>query len=294
LKNDTTLTTNIPKIGAHVSASGGYTNALEKVSQIGGNCLQLFASPPRNWSNANPNAEQLSEFEELKGELQIDPVYFHATYLINLSDNERIGESSKSILTLELKLAPQIGVRGSVVHLGSFKEKRPDEEAFREHPKHNILLKNISQVLSQTPDNALFIIENAGTHKIGASIAEIGFIIKSLKDRRVKVCLDTCHLHAAGFDLTTEENLNQFLELFDKLVGIENLELFHANESRDELGSYRDRHENIGDGKVGAGVFRNLLRNSATKNKAFILEVPGLDKKGPDLENVERLRSLVG
>lgn len=280
------------KIGAHLSAAGGYANALTKLKEIGGNCLQIFASPPRNWTNAKPTQEQIKSFVGLKNKLKIDPVYFHATYLINLSDDGRIGEFSKTILTHELNLAPEIGVRGSVVHLGSFKEKLPDEEVFREHPKHTILLKNISEILEQAPKDSLLIIENAGTHKIGASIAEIGFIIKSLQDKRVKVCLDTCHLHAAGFDLSTETKLKLFLETFDKLVGIENLELFHANDSRDELGSYRDRHENIGKGKVGESVFRNLLSNPATKTKPFIIETPGFDKKGPDQRNLEILKAL--
>lgn len=292
MKNDTTKTTNTPLFGAHLSAAGGYATALIKLSEIGGNCLQIFASPPRNWSNAQPTDEQKMVFIQQKNKQKVSPVYFHATYLINLADDSRIGESSKSILTHELKLASEIGVKGSVIHLGSFKEKLPDEEVFREHPKHSILLKNISAVLTDTPSNVFFIIENAGTHKVGSSIAEIGFLIKSLRDKRVKVCLDTCHLHATGFDLTTETKLNLFLETFDKLVGIENLELFHANDSKDELGSYRDRHENIGKGKVGKEVFTNLLNNPITKTKPFIIETPGFEKKGPDLANVDALRSL--
>jgi len=281
------------KIGAHVSAAGGYTNALTKISEIGGNCLQLFASPPRNWSSATPGSGQINEFNKLKEVLKIDPIYFHATYLINLSDNERIGEFSKKILIDELNLAPKLGVLGSVVHLGSFKEKLPDDVVFKEHPKHTTLLKNIEEVLKKTPKESLFIIENAGTHKIGASLAEIGFIIKSLRDKRLKVCLDTCHLHATGFDLTTEKYLDEFLATFDEIVGIENLELFHANESRDERGSFRDRHENIMDGKVGSAVFQNLLSHKSARDKAFILEVPGVDKKGPDAENIKRFKTLV-
>ena len=292
MKNATTQITKTYKIGAHLSAAGGYANALTKLQEIGGNCLQIFASPPRNWTNANQTDGQKQEFVELKSKLQVDPIYFHATYLINLSDDARIGEFSKKILIDELKLASTIGVRGSVVHLGSFKEKLPDEEVFREHPKHAILLKNLSKILEQTPNDSLLIIENAGTHKIGASIAEIGFLIKTLQDKRVKVCLDTCHLHAGGFDLSSETKLNLFLETFDKLVGIQNLELFHANDSRDELGSYRDRHENIGEGKIGKNVFRNLLNSPVTKNKPFIIETPGFDKKGPDLKNLEILKAL--
>jgi apurinic endonuclease APN1 len=280
-------------IGAHLSAAGGYVNALYKLKEIGGNCLQLFASPPRNWTSANPTGEQEQAFLTEKDKLTLTAVYFHATYLINLADDGQTGEKSKKILIEELQLASKLGVLGSVVHLGSFKEKLPDEKVFREHPKHTLLLRNISHVLEQTPSDAILIIENAGTHKIGASIAEIGFLVKSLRDKRVRVCLDTCHLHAAGFDLSTMDKLNLFLETFDQLVGIECLELFHANDSKDGLGSYRDRHENIGEGKVGNAVFRNLLNHEMTKSKPFILEVPGFDKKGPDQTNVDRLRSLL-
>src|SRR5450759_608592 len=106
------------KFGAHQSISGGYTQALERINNIGGNCLQIFSSSPRGWNFAKPNDDEIKQFIELKNKLKIDPIYFHATYLINLADESRIGHMSKMSLISEMNLAPKLGVRGSIVHLG--------------------------------------------------------------------------------------------------------------------------------------------------------------------------------
>ncbi|MEI6532549.1 MAG: deoxyribonuclease IV [Candidatus Roizmanbacteria bacterium] len=281
------------KIGAHVSTSGGYTNCFKKIKEMGGNCFQCFSSPPRGWGISSPSEETVQEFLKTKQEYQIDPIYFHATYLINLADNDRIGASSVKNLTEELQLASKLHVKGSIIHAGSFKDKMENLHSFKTHEKYSVLLTNIQNVLSAIPKDVSFIIENAGTRKIGRTIDEIGQIIKDLQSPQVKVCLDTCHLHASGYDLSTTEKLNEFLEKFDDIVGIKNLELFHINDSRDTFDSFRDRHDNLGKGLIGLSVFENVINHKQLQHIPFILEVPGMAGEGPDKENIDILKGLI-
>ena len=129
--------------------------------------------------------------------------------------------------------------------------------------------------------------------KIGRSLDEIAEIIKDVPDPRVKVCLDTCHLHSAGYDLSTKKKLEEFLEMFDTTIGLDRLECIHMNDSRDEFGSLRDRHDNIGEGKVGKDVFALIVNHPKLKNLPFLLEVPGFDDSGPDRKNVDKVKGVI-
>jgi apurinic endonuclease APN1 len=277
------------KIGAHVSASGGYIHALTRVKDIGGNCLQLFATSPRIWALPTITDEEISAFLDKKNKLGIDPIYFHASYLVNFADSGWIGEKSRIDLIAELEIAAKIDVKGSIIHLGSFKSK--DERPLTKE-NYDTLLSNIQDVIDKTPENTFFIIENAGNRKICCTLDELGFIVKQLNNKRIRVCLDTCHFHAAGYDLSTQEKFDRFFDEFDTKVGLENLEVFQVNDSKDALGSFRDRHENIGEGQIPFEVFRLLLNDTRTKHLPFILEVPGEEKKGPDKKNINALYQL--
>lgn len=293
------------KLGAHLSISGGYEKALESIHNKDGNCLQIFSASPRGFNFAKPSQEQIDIFLHKKQKLQIDPIYFHASYLINLADGNRTGDISIQMLINELNLAPKMQVRGSIIHLGSFKLNNQkskltisqqltiDTEQSSAGTKYETLIANIKEVLSQIPDESLFIIENAGNRKIGQTLEETGRIIKDVHDERVRVCLDTCHAHAAGYDLRNENSFEVFLDTFDKLIGLSRLEVIHMNDSRDPFGSLRDRHENIGEGQVGTEVFKNLLNHSKTRHLSFIIETPGFDDKGPDKKNLDILKNLI-
>jgi len=279
-------------IGAHVSASGGYENAIHNIVEIGGACVQLFSSPPQQWKDGNPSDDDINRFVYRKNEYAISPVYFHASYLINLAGSAKNQEKSINALVSELTLASRIGARGSVVHLGSFGDKDASGEArdFNKE-KYSGLIQNIQNILDNTPSDTYFIIENMGMRKVGRTLEEIGYIVKAVNNKRIKVCLDTCHLHAAGYDISTQEKLAHFLELFDSYIGRDVLELWHVNDSKDEFGDLRDRHENIGKGYVGIDVFRTLFHHSEMKDLPFIAEVPGFNGNGPDKQNIDALRT---
>jgi deoxyribonuclease-4 len=276
-------------IGAHQSAAGGYGKAVERAADIGATSLQIFSSSPRSWAGANLSKEDVNAFKEVKEEYGIDPVVFHAPYLINLADRGATGEKSIQAMTEELNVAARCGIIGSVVHVGSWKtdDESPEDDEHFEH-----LIKSLKTVLKDTDPAADFLIENMGTRKIGKSFEEVGRIIDACDgDERLKVCLDTCHLHAAGFDLA--EGYEDFFQQFDELVGLQRLSVIHVNDSRDDFGSLRDRHANLGEGEIDERVFKNLVTKSPTKDLPLILETPGFDGKGPDEENIKILRSHV-
>ncbi|MEK7633999.1 MAG: deoxyribonuclease IV [Patescibacteria group bacterium] len=280
------------KLGAHQSISGGYPEALKRINNIGGNCLQIFSSSPRGWNFAKPSKDEIKQFIILNSKFSINPIYFHATYLINLADDSRIGHMSKLSLISEMNLAPKFGIKGSIIHLGSFKNYLIDDRM--QDNKYKVLINNIKEILDKTPKDSLFIIENSGNRKIGQTLEEISQIVKDVDNPRVRICFDTCHLFSNGYRFNNNNEFDAFLGKLDKLDLLDKLEVWHVNDSRDEFDSGHDRHENIGQGKIGIEEFKTLLNHPKTKHFPFIIETPGFDGNGPDKKNLDILKSLVG
>lgn len=163
------------KLGAHLSIAGGFHSALLKIRELGGNCLQIFSSSPRSWNVYQPKIDQVNTFLEYQKKFSISPVYFHAAYLINLADSKDIGEKSVQSLINELVLAEKLQIKGTIIHLGSFRQKNETPS----NKQYTLLLNNIQTVLDKTPLTTEFIIENAGNKKLCWSLDEIGFIVKS-------------------------------------------------------------------------------------------------------------------
>lgn len=274
------------KIGGHLSTAGGLNNAFIRSQEIGANCIQIFSNSPRMWSPRPLTKQQIELFQKEKKDYSIDPVYFHAPYIINLANEGDIGKKSVDFLISELRMAYALGIKGTIIHTGSYVDN--DKSTC-----YSKVLENINTVLANSPEETLFIIENAGSHKIGATLEEIGQIVSDLHNPRIRVCLDTCHMWAAGYDISTRKKFDEFLYVFDRLIGLEKLEVFQVNDSKDPFGSFRDRHENIGEGTMTLEPFRLLLNDSRTKDIPFILEVPGENKSGPDKKNIEVLKSLI-
>lgn len=274
------------KLGAHQSITGGYSEALKRISKIGGSCLQIFSSTPRGWSFAKENKEEIKKFSELKNKLLIDPVYFHASYLVNLADTKKIGHLSKMSLISEMKIAPLYKIKGSIIHLGSYKKEKTES-------KYKQLIENTKEILAKTPKESLFIIENAGNRKIGQTLEEISKIIKDISSPRVKLCLDTCHLFSNGYQFNNDKQLTVFINKLEKLDLLDRLELWHINDSRDEFDSGHDRHANIGQGKISIDEFKVLLNHPKTRNYPFVIETPGFNNEGPDKKNLDILKSFI-
>jgi len=280
-------------IGAHLSIAGGYHKALERIVDIGGNCLQIFSASPRGWNRATVTDEPKRLFLDTKKRLNIKEVFFHASYLVNLADEGRIGEESKKSLIAELNVASQLEIVGSIVHVGSFKGNLPAVWDVSQDKKYSVLINNINETLTSTPQDTFLIIENAGNKKIGQNLDEIASIVRDIDNERLKVCLDTCHLFSAGYELSTKKKMDTFFDEFEKKIGLKKLVVFHINDSKDPFDSGRDRHENIGQGTLSMEPFKLLLHDKRTKDLPFIIETPGFDGNGPDKKNIDILKNLV-
>lgn len=275
--------------GAHLSIAGGYEKALERAVSIGANCVQMFSGNPRSFAGPAVLSDAATHaFKQRAAELSVAPIYFHAPYLVNLASEEMTGELSEKLLIAELSAASRLGVRGSIVHLGSFKKAGGAEK----ERQYKLLIKRIKTILAEASGDSVFIAENAGTRKIGRTLEEIAEIMSEVNGQKLKVCLDTCHLHAAGYDLNGKEKLDAFLKEFDKKIGLARLECVHINDSRDPFGSLRDRHDNIGEGAVGKEIFRLILNHPKLTHLPFIIETPGFDDQGPDKKNLDILRAM--
>jgi deoxyribonuclease-4 len=276
------------RLGAHVSTAGGLDKAIDRAKEMGCETVQIFGSPPQSWAFKPAPDEQVEAFRRKAKEADIHPVYFHAIYLINLgTPNEANLEKSVQALVNYMALAARVEAEGVIFHPGSH-GGAGYAGIFQQ------TVGAIRQVLSKSPQGPYLVLENTagmGQH-IGAGFEELGGILKSVASPRLKVCLDTQHCFAAGYNVADKKGLKQAMEEFNREVGLKNLVAVHANDSKQPFGSGVDRHENIGDGHIGEEGFANIMSHPAFKDVPFFLEVPGADGKGPDKPNLDRLKRI--
>ncbi len=278
----------MPKIGAHVSTAGGLTKAFENAQNIKAEAIQIFISPPRQWFKKNHTPDEIAEFVTLMQQTKIEPVFIHGTYLINLAaESDEHVQKSIDWLVYALNTSAKIGSAGVIFHLGSHKGNGFDSVVTR-------VAKNIQTVLNQSDPTSTLILEIAAGQggAVGTNFEQLGTILKLVDNKRAKICLDTCHAYASNYDLKTKSGIDRTLDEFDQQIGLERLAALHANDSKFEIGSKRDRHANIGEGFIGAEGFTNLLNNPRLNKAVFLLEVPGFDGSGPDAKNVSILKDL--
>ncbi|MBI4300891.1 MAG: deoxyribonuclease IV [Chloroflexi bacterium] len=275
------------KIGAHVSTAGGLDKAPARALDIGAEAIQIFGSSPQMWRYSPPSDAQVASFREQMEAGGIGPAFLHGIYLINLAQEEgdNLARSIESLVA-HMTLASRIGSPGVIFHLGSHKGQGFDAVLSRVTAAMRYVLE------STPPDTSLIIENNAGRgQQVGATWGEIGRIIREV-GQRVDVCFDTCHALVAGYDVTSRQGLETAMDEFDREIGLQHLVAVHANDSKGKLGSGLDRHENIGQGFIGLAGFANILSHPTFANVPFLLEVPGLDNKGPDKPNVDALRAI--
>ena len=276
------------RIGAHVSSSAPLYMCVDRACEIGADAIQIFASGPQSWRPGAHTDEQMARMKEHAAACGIDTVFVHGVYLINLaSADETLLNRSVGSLKQYLAFCGQTGARGTIFHVGSHKGAGFDAVLAQ-------IAAAIERVLATTPEQTWLILENSAGQggTVGGSFAELGGIIRAVGSDRVKVCLDTCHLYAAGYDIATPDGVARTMEEFDAAVGLERLVAVHANDSKAGLGSGLDRHENIGEGQIGRAGFCAIAGHPAFRDLPFILEVPGFEGKGPDKRNVETLRAI--
>lgn len=276
------------KIGAHERSGGGVDKAVDRALEMGAETIQIFSGAPQAWRRKNYTQAEVEAFKQKTRATGIEPSFIHGLYLVNLaSQNPDFLAKSLEALTNEMHAAALIGAKGVIFHLGS--HKGAGYEACVDQ-----VIEYCCKVLEATPPEAWLILENSAGMggAIGSRFAELGHIVKSCGSDRVKVCLDTCHTFAAGYDVKTPEGLAATMDEFDREIGIERLVAVHANDSKAPLGGGLDRHANIGEGHIGEDGFITIFRHPAFAEMPFLLEVPGTDDSGPDKANVDALKRL--
>lgn len=276
-------------IGAHVSMAGGLNNAIKNSAEIGAEAIQMFITPPQTFKTKDYTDVEISSFVAEYKTSGLKKLVFHAIYLLNLvSEKEYLIKLSKESLIYYMQMGEKLGSMGTIFHIGSCKSQKC---VFPNKP----LCENIDEILEKTPKNQFLIIENSagGGGRVGVDIEELASIYTNVKNNsRLKFCIDTQHLYATGIDVSNEDIFGNWLTNFDKKIGIDNLVCIHLNDSKTECGSKVDRHENIGEGKIGIVGFQQIFRQPLLQSKLFITEVPGFAGKGPDKKNIETINLL--
>ncbi|WP_329398120.1 deoxyribonuclease IV [Streptomyces melanogenes] len=277
-------------IGGHVPVAGGLaTTGLAYARELGAETVQVFVANPRGWATPTGNPAQDERF---RAECAAEGIsaYVHAPYLINFgSHTEATAEKSVESMRHSLRRGREIGARGVVVHTGSATGGRPRAEALAQVRER---LLPLLDELTHDDDPFLLLESTAGQ---GSSLCsrtwDFGPYFEALDAHpKLGVCLDTCHIHAAGHDLAAPGGAKQTLDLLVETVGEGRLKLIHANDSKEGVDSHLDRHVNIGAGHIGAEPFRELLAHPATEGVPLIIETPG-GKEG-QAADVALLKSL--
>ncbi len=277
------------RIGAHQSIAGGLTKAVDRAVSIGANALQIFTSPPQQWLTPRFSSETLHAFKHYAKEQTIEPILIHACYLINLaSDSSYILKRSKESLIADLEVSSSIDGLGVVLHLGSHKDKWSGTKRIE-------LINTFIHILEHAPQSSTILIENsAGSGgKIPSTLEEMAQIKKDLPSSQIKFCIDTAHAFAAGYDMRTPDTVKQFVEAVEQIIGWQEIKAIHLNDSKIDLGKKNDRHENIGEGKIGLNGLSAFITNPYLTNIPMFLETPGFDNNGPDQKNVDRVKKVI-
>jgi deoxyribonuclease-4 len=271
--------------GAH--CGGGIKKALDNAVGMNADVVQLFVQSPRAWRFPNHDPKDLERFRERRGETGI-PALVHSLYLVNLAAPDKaIYKKSVDTMRSTMDAACAIDAEGVVFHLGSHLGAGFETGLKRVIPA-------LEQVLERCNDRTWLLMENsAGTGgTIGRSVGELAVIFDALNGHeRLGLCLDSCHWYASGIDVTDPAALDAALGEVDERIGLDRLRALHANDSKAPLGSNRDRHDNIGDGLMGEGL-GVFLAHPLLQDLPVVLEVPGADGRGPNADEIRKLREL--
>ncbi len=263
-------------IGAHVSASGGVFNAPLNAGKIGAKAFALFTKNQRQWVAKPLDEETIAKFKANLEASGILPKYVlpHDSYLINLGHPE-IEKREKSLNAFidEVNRCDELGLDKLNFHPGSHLNKISEEECLE------FISNSMNEALRKTKNVKLVIENTAGQgSNLGYKLEHLGYLIKNSIDRhRVGVCIDTCHFFTSGYDIRDEKTYDESMKKFDTIVGFEFLAGMHLNDSKPELGSHVDRHESIGEGKIGLEAFRLIMNDEKIDDIPMILETPNSD-----------------
>jgi len=278
-------------LGTHVSVSGGLHRAFERGTKIGCTTMQIFTKNSSQWTGRAFTKEDIASYKIARGKSTINPVFSHAAYLINLCTiNPAILERSRNAFWDELQRAEALGLHGVIVHPGSHLGAGEEEGISRIAESLNAVHEKTGVI---SPLTVLETTAGQGS-SIGYRFEHLQKIIELTEaPERIGVCIDTCHLFAAGYPIGTEEGWHATIKGLENTVGLTRLAAIHVNDSKKPLGSRVDRHEHIGKGLIGRLGFTLLMNDPRLTGIPKILETEKSDDMHEDVENMEYLRSLV-
>ncbi len=280
----------MPYLGAHESVAGGLHLAFDRIREVGGEALQIFTRNQRQWNAPPLTHDEIDRFHAGWQEAGDIEVVSHGSYLINLaSAKPELKERSIGALAAELERCHLLKIPSVVLHPGSHGGAGVDIGVQR-------FVEGLDRVFEMTENEVEVLIETTagqGTG-LGGRFEEVGVILQESKyQERLGVCVDTCHIFAAGYDIRTQAVYQETMSSFDLHVGLERIKFFHLNDSKKELGSQVDRHEHIGQGKIGVEGFSYLLNDPIFSSHSMTLETPKGKDLQEDKENLQLLRSLL-
>jgi deoxyribonuclease IV len=256
-------------IGAHMSISKGYSSALIEGQKIGANIVQIFTANQRQWTSKKILQDEIQSWEETKKECSIQKVMSHGSYLINLGSSEKeLRQKSQKAFQEELERCHLLNIDYLIFHPGAAVSKTEDECL-------DTICESLLKITNKGSTKILLETTAGQGTNVGYKFEHLAYILKKVKSKlSLGVCFDTCHCFAAGYDLRTPMGWDKTLKEFDEIIGIDHLEVFHVNDSVHDLNSRKDRHAQIGEGKIGIDSFKYLMENPKTKYLPKILETP--------------------
>jgi deoxyribonuclease IV len=282
---------NPPRIGIHLSTSGGVYKAAERAHEIGANTFQIFSSSPRMWRPARIEPGHCAEMRRLRDLYDCAPLVIHTSYLVNLcSQSEEVRQKSISAFRGEVERALALGAEYLVLHPGSWRGL--SREQGLDLAAESIAAATEGIALDGC-DFRILIENTAGAEfSLGGSFEQVAELIARLKPVvPAGACLDTCHCHVAGYDLVTAEGYEETVRLIDSTIGFDAVRVWHMNDAKAARGSRLDRHQHIGQGTIRLAPFKRLLNDPRFAHCAFIAETP-IDQEGDDRRNVQTLQAL--
>ena len=278
------------RIGLHTSIAGALERSALKAAELGANTFQIFSSSPRQWKASAPSLPAIRLLNRAREKHDLYPLAIHDNYLINLaSAHEKIRQLSIEAFRGELERAVAIGAEYLIAHPGNYKGHTVEQGILH-------FLEGVGQAARGLElGKLILLVENTvgARSQLGGRFEELHVMREfapKMTDLPIGFCLDTCHLLASGFDIASAAGLEQMLTEAERLLGLDDVRVIHANDSKTPRGSHVDRHEHIGQGYIGLDGFRRILHHPRLRSKAFILETPMED--GWDQRNLDTLKEL--
>ncbi|MFP4393039.1 MAG: deoxyribonuclease IV [Desulfohalobiaceae bacterium] len=285
-----------PYLGAHCSATGGLYRAIERIQALEGTALQLFTRNQRQWNPKPLQEKEVADFQQAWQDWGDYPILAHDSYLINLASPEKeIREKSIQAFALELERCGRLGIPRLVSHPGSYKQQSREQGLGSYVQALEESLRRASRSCPESGQVTVLLETTSGQGtSLGGSFQDLAQIIQACSSReRLAVCLDTCHVFAAGYELRSRAGFDQTLQELERTIGLDLLQALHLNDSKNDLGSHGDRHQHIGQGKLGLEPFRMILNELRLTGIPMLLETPK-DKAGMwDRENLAVLHGLI-